>query len=165
MTPPTPPSETPETEWVWWEKGDACVLGPRNQAAVAWVPNAEQAQAICLAINGAQRRLREAEAENKRILELHKGLMAEADRRLEAAERRVEREETDWSKLYHELLYAVGNKYPGETRHQTALRYIQNAERGSNQCDANSAAPKDDNEAASGYNLAKAAQDKNPCDT
>jgi hypothetical protein len=30
--------------------------------------------------------------------------------------------------LYEELLYAVGNKYPGETRHQTALRYIQQAE-------------------------------------
>ena len=30
--------------------------------------------------------------------------------------------------LYDELLYAVGNKYPGETRHQTALRYIQQAE-------------------------------------
>ena len=42
-----------------------------------------------------ERRLWEAEAENKRILELHKGLMAEADRRLQAAERRVERE--GWS--------------------------------------------------------------------
>lgn len=30
--------------------------------------------------------------------------------------------------LYQELLYAVGRKYPGESRHQTALRYIQNAE-------------------------------------
>ena len=30
--------------------------------------------------------------------------------------------------LYEELLFAVGNKYPGETRHQTALRYIQQAE-------------------------------------
>ena len=29
---------------------------------------------------------------------------------------------------YHELLYAVGNKYEGESRHQTALRYIQQAE-------------------------------------
>lgn len=29
---------------------------------------------------------------------------------------------------YHELLYAVGNKYPGESRHDTALRYIQQAE-------------------------------------
>lgn len=26
---------------------------------------------------------------------------------------------------YHELLYAVANKYDGETRHQTALRYIR----------------------------------------
>ena len=39
-----------------------------------------------------ERRLLEAEAENKRILELHKGLMAEADSRLEAAERRAQRE-------------------------------------------------------------------------
>ncbi len=31
-------------------------------------------------------------------------------------------------KKYHELLLAVGNKYKGETRHQTALRYIRQAE-------------------------------------
>lgn len=30
--------------------------------------------------------------------------------------------------LYNELIYAVGKKYPGETRHQTALRYIREAE-------------------------------------
>lgn len=30
--------------------------------------------------------------------------------------------------LYEELLFAVGNKCPGETRHQTALRYIQKVE-------------------------------------
>ena len=30
--------------------------------------------------------------------------------------------------LYDELLYAVGKKFPDETRHQTALRYIQQAE-------------------------------------
>ena len=30
--------------------------------------------------------------------------------------------------LYEELLLAVGNKHPGETRHQTALRYIRQAE-------------------------------------
>ena len=29
---------------------------------------------------------------------------------------------------YMELLYAVTNKVPDETRHQTALRYIKNAE-------------------------------------
>jgi hypothetical protein len=34
--------------------------------------------------------------------------------------------------LYNELLFHVGNKFPGETRHQTALRYIKNAEIGSN---------------------------------
>ena len=30
--------------------------------------------------------------------------------------------------LYEELMFAVSKKYPGETRHQTALRYIQQAE-------------------------------------
>jgi hypothetical protein len=29
---------------------------------------------------------------------------------------------------YNELLLAVGNKHPGETRHQTALRYLRQAE-------------------------------------
>jgi hypothetical protein len=29
---------------------------------------------------------------------------------------------------YEELIYAVGHKYTGETRHQTALRYIREAE-------------------------------------
>lgn len=33
---------------------------------------------------------------------------------------------------YYELLYAVARAFPGETRHQTALRYIQQAERASN---------------------------------
>lgn len=30
---------------------------------------------------------------------------------------------------YSELLYAVARKFPGETRHETALRYIQEVER------------------------------------
>ena len=38
-----------------------------------------------------------------------------------------------FKKLYHELLLAVGNVYPNETRHETALRYIKQAEQGSNQ--------------------------------
>ena len=33
-------------------------------------------------------------------------------------------------KKYSDLIMAVGNKYPDETRHQTALRYILNAEKG-----------------------------------
>lgn len=33
--------------------------------------------------------------------------------------------------LYAELLYAVGNKHEGETRHETALRYIRQAEQSS----------------------------------
>jgi len=29
---------------------------------------------------------------------------------------------------YEELILAVGTKFPGETRHETALRYIRDAE-------------------------------------
>ena len=35
-------------------------------------------------------------------------------------------------KKYYELIMAVGNKFPNETRHQTALKYIKNAEIGTN---------------------------------
>lgn len=42
----------------------------------------------------------------------------------------------DYKTLYHELLYAVGKKWPGESRHQTALRYIQRAEAPNHRADA-----------------------------
>ena len=34
----------------------------------------------------------------------------------------------DVTDLYHELLYEVVNKYPGESRHETARRYIRERE-------------------------------------
>ena len=34
----------------------------------------------------------------------------------------------DYKALYYELLYAVGMKHQGESRHETALRYIKRAE-------------------------------------
>lgn len=34
----------------------------------------------------------------------------------------------DISVKYYELIYAVGNAYPNESRHETALRYIKEAE-------------------------------------
>jgi hypothetical protein len=37
--------------------------------------------------------------------------------------------EKDYKALYHQLLYAVSSKHPDESRHQTALRYILQAER------------------------------------
>jgi hypothetical protein len=41
--------------------------------------------------------------------------------------------EPDYKSLYFELLFAVGHKHPGESRHQTALRYIRQAEQQSAQ--------------------------------
>jgi hypothetical protein len=38
----------------------------------------------------------------------------------------------EMKRKYDEIIYAVGNKYEGETRHETALRYIKNAEQGKN---------------------------------
>lgn len=35
---------------------------------------------------------------------------------------------SDVSELYNELLYAVAQKFPGESRHETALRYIRERE-------------------------------------
>jgi hypothetical protein len=49
----------------------------------------------------------------------YKALYADALARIEALE-----------KDYHELIYAVATKYEGETRHQTALRYITEREMG-----------------------------------
>lgn len=34
----------------------------------------------------------------------------------------------DYKKLYEELIMEVATKHPNETRHQTALRYIRQAE-------------------------------------
>jgi len=53
----------------------------------------------------------------------------EVDKEIEALSSPPRVSDEDWKALYHELLYAVERKFPNETRHQTALRYIQNAEK------------------------------------
>lgn len=47
---------------------------------------------------------------------------------------------SDLYEKYFALLYAVGHKYPGESRHETALRYIKAAEMSSDEGKARSAA-------------------------
>ncbi len=60
----------------------------------------------------------------KRLITSHRQLQAEMDAlKAELAEK---------DRLYHELLYQVGNKYPNESRHETALRYLKRAEQPSN---------------------------------
>lgn len=46
---------------------------------------------------------------------------------------------TDLQNNYTELIMAVGNKYPGETRHETALKYIRQAEKPGRQSSENNA--------------------------
>lgn len=42
----------------------------------------------------------------------------------------IERLDTDfWKNKYHDLIMQVGKKYPGESRHDTAKRYILEAEK------------------------------------
>ena len=68
-------------------------------------------------------RVRELEAEVERLSAAHaKACQANADSQAELAkaEQRVAE--------YNELIYAVQTKHHDETRHQTALRYIRNAE-------------------------------------
>ncbi len=38
----------------------------------------------------------------------------------------------NFKQAYFELIYAVGIKHPNETRHETALRYIKQAEMSDN---------------------------------
>lgn len=53
----------------------------------------------------------------------------EADTALAALDAALAEPEPDAiAAKYNELLMAVGHKYPGETRHETALRYITQAE-------------------------------------
>lgn len=40
---------------------------------------------------------------------------------------------SETERLYHELIYAVSMKHDGESRHQTALQYILDAEKNSSQ--------------------------------
>lgn len=40
----------------------------------------------------------------------------------------IAKETSRVNEKYQELILAVGNKYPDETRHQTALRYIRSVE-------------------------------------
>ena len=43
---------------------------------------------------------------------------------------------TDKERKYNELIMGVSKKFPDETRHQTALRYIIERDQGSNDCGA-----------------------------
>jgi len=40
----------------------------------------------------------------------------------------VEQQHRELERNYNELIMAVARKWPGETRHQTALRYIKDSE-------------------------------------
>ena len=55
------------------------------------------------------------------------GLVSEIDRLKAEVDRQTMRAETAEVK-YYELIMAVERKYPDETRHETALKYIRDAE-------------------------------------
>jgi hypothetical protein len=50
--------------------------------------------------------------------------IAELEQQLTEREKQIAAKDA----LYHELLMAVESKWPGESRHQTALRYIKQSE-------------------------------------
>jgi len=50
---------------------------------------------------------------------------------------------TKSAEKYNELIMAVGNKYEGETRHETALRYIKQAEQSSGVASESLSKPKE----------------------
>lgn len=52
------------------------------------------------------------------------------------ASRRQDEIQSKAESLYHELIMQVERKFPGESRHDTAKRYIQEAERFSGESEA-----------------------------
>ena len=73
-----------------------------------------------------QRLLELPEADQRLILQMLREAMSFADRQ---REERV----ADVEQKYMELIYAVGMKHEGETRHETALRYIREREKPNDQ--------------------------------
>ena len=59
-------------------------------------------------------------------------LQALFDKAIKQHELSRKQEWQEWVEKYDELIMAVGNKYAGETRHETALRYIKSCENSSN---------------------------------
>ena len=63
--------------------------------------------------------------------------------KLEATRKEMEKCE-EISKKYYELLYGVASKFPDESRHETALRYILNAEKCGNNAEQTKQSEVDD---------------------
>jgi hypothetical protein len=73
---------------------------------------------------------------NREYYSLGGAIRRRKDEELKTLRARVVELEAERDRLreaYNELLYAVQTKHPGETRHQTALRYIQWSEKPSDQ--------------------------------
>ena len=103
----------------------------REREARRWIYEAEKqlytsdqvAAAILKATKPLEDQLAAAQEEIKTVTEQKNRMwfeMQTAQDQLAKAEQRVAE--------YNELIYAVQTKNPDETRHQTALRYIRNAE-------------------------------------
>jgi len=78
-------------------------------------------------------RIREALCPELQVLrDNHATLLDNASievRRLRAEALKLEAERDEARAKYYDLVMSVGNKYPGESRHETAKRYIHQAER------------------------------------
>ena len=75
--------------------------------------------------------LKDQLAKAEQLWQIAQGRCDGLEEKLAKAEQRVAK--------YNELLYAVQTKNPDETRHQTALRYIRNAENRPSNTAANTA--------------------------
>ena len=91
--------------------------GSTFRLAVAICNNCDAAAPEARAIHGDKKKTQEA-------------ALTEWNRRASPTGAPVSEDRKD-AELYKELIYAVASKFPGESRHQTALRYIRNAEKGS----------------------------------
>ena len=130
------------TQWADWEKYPNTYKEPTHEDWIAEIAALTESRdgwkreyrLINAAHLQAEAKIKELEAdataakskwkiqESLRALKYHE-TSQERIKELEASNRKLRED-------YNELIMAVGNKYPDETRHQTALRYIRQSEIG-----------------------------------
>ena len=99
----------------WWKDNatqNVDALIPQDY----WYVDKDGVFSLWLQLRTTQQRVKELE---KKVENQSAGLLTLVQRN-NSLQSRLEK--------YDELLYAVGTKYPDESRHQTALRYIRKAE-------------------------------------
>jgi hypothetical protein len=110
-----------------YDSGSSIDAADANRAYIAH-SSPDRVLALIAQVEAAERSLDEMES----FVKATATIAAERDA-LTAQVERLTLELDEANTLYHDLLFQVGTKHPGETRHETARRYLNQHERHCNQ--------------------------------